>query len=787
MTLSRSLTIATAAFATVISLAIGGLELWQKRASEIRNVHERFALIDSNSVPALSELVWHLNGAGLQRLAEGIAKQRDVSRVTIRNAEETLVEIGQPTSGAILREFPLIRSLGTAQVMPEPGEQLGVLLIEVDQSSIERRLLFESIDKLLFSLVLIVLVAGFVLVLLERRVMRHMRRVASHVDQLRPENLDERLTLERPARARPDELQMLVNGIERMQDSLRQAIDGLEVDIVERMRVEKALREAKALTDAVFENVPLMIFLKEANDLKYVMFNRAGEELLGYERQHLLGKTDLDSFPLEQATYFAAADREVLDGEAGRLDVPEERVATASNGERLLHTRKVRIQSPDGTSKFLLGISEDITERKAAEAELEQHRHNLEALVATRTAELEMANQSLSQAKTVADAANVTKSAFLANMSHEIRTPINGIIGIANLLRREGVSPQQAKRLDTIDASSQHLLSVINNILDISKIEAGKFTLEEAPVDIGNLLSNVNSILAERLQAKGLHLQMEIGQLPSDLWGDPTRLQQALLNYVTNAVKFTDQGKITLRVINLNETDDCAMLRFEVTDTGIGIAPQAMRRLFSTFEQADNSMTRKYGGTGLGLAITRHLAELMGGEAGVESTPSVGSTFWFSVCLKKMERRRNVERQEQSVAVDAESLIRQRFAGQRILVADDEPLNQEIAMTLLQAVGLLVDTADDGVQAVELVCKRRYAAIFMDMQMPKLNGLEAVRQIRNFAGCGDLQIIAMTANAFAEDKALCIDAGMNDFLLKPFMPEQLFGVVLRALGQRQAT
>ena len=786
MTLSRSLTLATAAFATVISLAIGGLELWQKRASEIRNVHERFALIDSNSVPALSELIWHLNGVGLQRLAEGIAKQRDVSRVTIRNAEDTLVEIGQPTSGAILREFPLVRSLGTAKVMPEPGEQLGVLVIEVDQSSIERRLLVESVDKLLFSLVLIVLVAGFVLVLLERRVMRHMRRVASYVDQLTPENLDEHLTLERPARARPDELQMLVNGIERMQDSLRQAIDGLEVDIAERMRVEKALREATALTDAVFVNVPLMIFLKEATDLKYVMFNRAGEELLGYERQHLLGKTDLDSFSLEQATRFSAADREVLDGEAGRLDVPQELVSTASNGERLLHTRKVRIQSPDGTSKFLLGISEDITDRKAVEAELEQHRHHLEALVATRTAELEMANQSLSQAKTAADVANVTKSAFLANMSHEIRTQINGIIGVANLLRREGVSPQQAKRLDTIDASSQHLLSVINNILDISKIEAGKFTLEEAPVDIGSVLGNVNSILAERLQAKGLHLLMEIGQLPGNLWGDPTRLQQALLNYVTNAVKFTDQGKITLRVINQNETDDRVTLRFEVTDTGIGITPEAMSRLFSTFEQADNSMTRKYGGTGLGLVITRHLAELMGGEAGVESTPSVGSTFWFSVCLKKMEMRRNVERQEPSAVVDAESLIRQRYAGQRILVADDEPLNQEIAMTLLQAVGLLVDTADDGVQAVELVCKKRYAAIFMDMQMPKLNGLEAVRQIRNFAGCGDLQIIAMTANAFAEDKALCIEAGMNDFLVKPFMPEQLFGVVLRALDQRQA-
>ena len=784
MTLSRSLTLATAAFAAVISCAIGGVELWQKRASELRNIDERFALIELGSVPAVSELVWHLNQMGLKRLAEGIVWQRDVSRVTIRSAGETLVDIGKPTSRAIVREFVLARSLGPPQTETEPGEQLGSLIVEVDQLAIEQRLLAESAYRLLADLLLIVLVAGFVLVLLERRVMRHMRRVASYVDQLTPENLDEHLTLERSDKANPDELQMLVNGVARMQENLRQAIDGLEVDIAERMQAEKALREAKALTDAVFENAPLMIFLKEAAELKFIMFNRAGEELTGYDRQRLFGKSNLDLFPREQAAFFAAKDREVLDGEAGYLDIPEEWVTTINHGKRLLHTRKVRIQSPDGTTQFLLGISEDITERKAAEAELEHHRHHLEELVATRTAELEIVNLSLTQAKIAADAASVAKSAFLANMSHEIRTPINGIIGMANILRREGLSPQQAKRLDTIDASSRHLLSVINNILDISKIEAGKFLLEEAPVDVGSLLANVSSILAERVQGKDLTMRIETDNVPQQLLGDPTRLQQALLNYATNAVKFTVRGDVTLRVINQDETDDSVKLRFEVCDNGIGIAPDAMNRLFNTFEQADNSMTRKYGGTGLGLAITRHLAELMGGEAGAESMPGEGSTFWFTVRLKKMDEPQNAETLDEDASVDIESLIRTRYHGQRFLVADDEPLNLEISLTLLQSVGLLVDTADDGLQAVDLVLKNRYAAIFMDMQMPKLNGLEAVQQIRQLPGCRDLSIIAMTANAFAEDKALCIKAGMNDFLVKPFMPDQLFAAVLRALTRR---
>ena len=429
-----------------------------------------------------------------------------------------------------------------------------------------------------------------------------------------------------------------------------------------------------------------------------------------------------------------------------------------------------------GKVRVLMGVGNKTTDYDDADTKLlQQFGNDLWPIIMRRRSELELA-----AAKKAAEAANVAKSSFLANMSHEIRTPMNGIVGMANILRREGVTPLQAKRLDTIENSASHLLNVINDILDLSKIEAGKFELEDGPVAFGRLMADVSSILSERARAKGLRLVIEAGALPTRLVGDSTRLQQCLLNYATNAVKFTENGSVTVRAISLDETADAARIRFEVQDTGIGIAPETMSRLFSAFEQADKSTTRKYGGTGLGLAITKRIAELMGGDVGAESTQGVGSTFWFTATLKKgTEAAAPTE-----TVVDAEAEIRHRYAGQRILVVDDDPVNREIALLQLELVDVLAETAEDGAEAVALARTNDYAVIFMDMQMPVLNGLAATQQIRQLPGCRDTAIIAMTANAFAEDRIQCSEAGMNDFLVKPFDPDELYRVLLRALSRR---
>ena len=322
-----------------------------------------------------------------------------------------------------------------------------------------------------------------------------------------------------------------------------------------------------------------------------------------------------------------------------------------------------------------------------------------------------------------------------------------------------------------------HLLEIINAVLDLSKIEAGKFTLENVPVHVGTLLGNIASMLSQKAMEKGIAFNTEVVAISHNLLGDPTRLQQALLNYAANALKFTEQGHITLRVKEEAQKDETVTLRFEVEDTGVGIAPEACLKLFGAFEQADNSTTRKYGGTGLGLAITKKIAEIMGGTAGVNSIEGQGSTFWFTAVLRKDTFgagelvKRTVEGAEQEIL--------RNYVGKRVLLAEDEPINRSIAQMLLEDVGLFVDLAKDGRVAVEKASAGNYDLILMDMQMPHMDGLEATRQIRQLPGHMRTPIIATTANAFAEDKARCFEAGMNDFIAKPMTPNVLYQTLLK--------
>lgn len=330
---------------------------------------------------------------------------------------------------------------------------------------------------------------------------------------------------------------------------------------------------------------------------------------------------------------------------------------------------------------------------------------------------------------------------------------MNAVSGMGYLIRQAGVTPKQAEWLNKLQIASDHLLGIVNAVLDISKIESGKFELEEVPIRIESLLGNVASMLQDKVLAKKLKMLIEVQDIPTSLLGDPIRVQQGLTNYAANAVKFTEQGTITLRARMMEETEDNALIRFEVEDTGTGIAPEVMPRLFAIFEQGDNSFTRKYGGSGLGLAITRKLAQLMGGDAGAQSTPGVGSIFWFTVRLRKGGTT--------SIPVpslpagELEMILKRDHAGHRILLVEDEPINREITQMLLEDVGQVVDIAEDGLQAVTQAGQHDYDVILMDMQMPGVDGLEATRRIRRSPHNNRTPILAFTANAFVEDKVRC--------------------------------
>lgn len=652
------------------------------------------------------------------------------------------------------------------------------------------------------------------------------------------------------------------------------------IDVTERKKIEHSLQDRERELDTIIENIPNMLFVKDAKELRFVRFNQAGETLLGMPRKDLIGKNDYDFFPQEQADFFTAKDREVL--ESGKLlDISEEPIETPK-GTRILHTRKTVIRGKNGEAKYLLGISEDITERKRAEQELESHRLHLEELVAERSASLaraeaiahvgswhvdmassqltwssetyhifgvpvgaqvsladfvgfvhpddsdrtmaawhdalkgapydiehrilvegkakwvreraemvfdaqgqpttahgavqditehKAAEQAMTDAKERAEAAAGAKSEFLANMSHEIRTPLNAVLGLARMGQRDSKESENRDRFHHILNSGQHLLGILNDILDLSKLESGKVKVENQPFKLVATVKDAVSLVASQAGEKGLAFSLHLDPaLPAWVAGDSLRLRQILLNLLSNALKFTKEGRMQLQIACQGE-----LTCFSVIDTGIGMNSEQISRLFTPFDQGDTSTTRRFGGTGLGLAISHNLANLMDGYISVKSEPDRGSTF--TLCLPLEETVPEVEHESRKLA-----LTDSRLKGIHVLAAEDVEMNRLILKDTLEYEGAHVVFAENGYQVLECLKEwgiTAFDVVLMDVQMPLMDGYEATRRVHKLTSA--LPVIGLTAHALGEERQHCLAAGMVEHVTKPFDADDLVAAILRQL------
>ncbi|HEX8610825.1 MAG TPA: CHASE domain-containing protein [Telluria sp.] len=512
-------------------------------------------------------------------------------------------------------------------------------------------------------------------------------------------------------------------------------------------RSRRTAIEQRVLLDSVLNSIDAHVYMKD-RERRYIYINARTAEAMGRPAEAIIGKLDREVMAPEQADFYWSQDSQIFADGARHASQVE---FTQPDGEvRQLWTVKVPVLI-DGEVSAVIGLSTDVTE--------------------------------LHKLKAQADAANQAKSNFLSNMSHEIRTPMNSIIGMSHLALRTVANPKQRDYLEKIHHSSQHLLGIINDILDFSKIEAGKLELEVLDFGLNALMQNLANQLGDAAANKHLSLEFEIDPaLAQQLRGDPLRLEQVLLNFTSNAIKFSENGSIRVRALaaagDTNEND--ILVRFEVEDAGIGMSQAEIADLFKSFHQADPSTTRKYGGTGLGLVISKQLAELMGGTVGVDSLLGRGSCFWFTARLGKALNFL----QGGGGKVDAQVLDQLR--GAYILLVEDNIFSQQVGQELLEEAGSTVVVANNGKEAIDLMLKERFDCVLMDVQMPVMDGFEATRMIRSDPRLRDALVIAMTANAGRDDQARCLEAGMNEFVTKPISPKLLFEVIAKWLATRPA-
>ncbi|MEZ5584343.1 MAG: ATP-binding protein, partial [Candidatus Competibacteraceae bacterium] len=537
-----------------------------------------------------------------------------------------------------------------------------------------------------------------------------------------------------------------------------------------RHTMEKKLEENRRWLETTLRCIGEGVITTDAKgDITFI--NPLAEALAGWRQADAAGQPLTEVFKLVDEKTRAPIEclaNEAADAMTGLL------LLTRNGDEEPVECNAALIEDHRGEILGVVLTFRNVAERRRMETELRQHRDHLQELVEARTQELQ-------QAKEAAETANREKSQFLATMSHEIRTPLNGVLGMAELLLNTELTAQQQVLARQLLQSGRSLLDIINDILDFSKIEAGKLELSNEAFDPRELIKETIALLAERAHNKGLTLSADLPeQLGSGCYGDPGRLRQVLVNLTGNAIKFTHHGQVTIRLRVIDEPPLRSQLLFEVIDTGIGIAPEAQAKIFSSFTQADSTLARRYGGTGLGLAICRQLLKLMNGHIGVESIPDMGSRFWFKVSLPIAL----LNELDDSTIPSTKTHEKVLFAGAHLLVAEDNPVNQEVVKSMLEQLGCRVDMVEHGEKALALLDRADYDLVLMDCQMPELDGFAATEELRRrevAKGKPRVPVIALTANVVKGFREECLAVGMDDYLGKPFSRKQLIAVLERWL------
>lgn len=771
--LSRQLAGATFVFAILVSVLLTAVDYHRTERRDREYLEHWFDLLADSSLQPIANAVWNYNMDALQLFVDGIARQPDVVYVAVHDGRNTMLSKGASSDKLLTRELPLLHTWPAATGRAQ-AEEIGKLVVGIDPSATRKRALEEVTRGLVSNLVLLCCIAGFLLLIIERQVMRHLRLTSQFVVDLTQNIHREHLRLDRPSKQTPDdELGLLVSGLNKMQDSLCQSIATLEEDIRKREAAEAEVRrlntdlerhveerthqlqQARAAAEQVLDltgSAHWMLEWKEQGPC--IASSPRLEKLLGLPSAavHRLDQVikGIAALSPADARHFESRIRELYTGKSQETHMTFPFLRPSDRAEIWLDALAVMATDANGQPR-ITGSLQDVTQQKATEAALED-------------------------AKEQAEAAMRTKSEFLADMSHEIRTPINAISGMCHLMLRTDLNARQEDYALKIRQAGDHLLGVINNILDLSKIESGKQTLESTDFALDSVLDHMANLVGDKAAQKGLELIVEIAPgVPRTLCGDPLRLSQILVNYGNNAVKFTDRGEIRIRV-NLDRRDaNEVVLRFTVTDSGIGLEPEQIARLFASYEQASTFTTRKYGGSGLGLVISKRLAEMMGGQVGVESTPGQGSSFWFTARLSLALQDEPGERLDPALR------------HSRILIVDDNPAALGALRDTLSQLEMRPEGATSAEEALRLILASStqdtpFAAILVDWTLPGMDGPSLAGHIRQMELEPRPALVLLTAHGQQDTLRSADEMHVDGTLFKPILTSSLLRVLNRVLG-----